>query len=349
VAEVKRGARAPATIAVALSFALACVLPSCAPADGAPSGITRQAIVGGEESDESQDAVVLLMHYDALQTAGGTGGCTGVMLTPRLVLTARHCVSATEGRVACNEEGEADLGGAVQGDHRPNSLFVFAGRTRPDFLTGLANAGRGAEILTTGATTICNNDIALLLLEKPLEGAKTAPVRLDSGARQGEPLTVVGWGVTEDAPQPETRKQRTGVPVRSVGPDIGIGPAEFRAGEGTCAGDSGGPAFADTGAVLGVLSRGGNGRGADPGTAEACIDGDNVFVSTSGHRDLLLRGYERAGQRPWHEGRPDPTLEPEDSGCALAPSAPKAPDGGPAAWLSIVWLVALSFVRRRRA
>ena len=48
-----------------------------------------------------------------------------------------------------------------------------------------------------------------------------------------------------------------------VGADdaTGLGAHEFMIGEGICSGDSGGPAFVQTTrAVIGVVSRGGNGR-----------------------------------------------------------------------------------------
>lgn len=283
---------------------LACTAPD-AP-DAERIGTSASAVIAGTDSDESQDSVVLIMHYDALQAGGGTEGCTGVLLTPELVLTARHCVSITDGSAACSEDGTPLAGGGVQSDFKPEALYVFSGHKRPDFISGAAKAARGVELITTGAKTICNNDLALILLDRQVENAKIAPVRLDGPAVRGENVTVVGWGITTGTNFPETRQTRTGIEILQVGPARQLGPAEFKTGEGTCSGDSGGPALAESGAVLGVLSRGGNGSGATG--ADNCVDGENVWTSVAQHRDVILSAYEKTGQPAWLEGNPNPRL-----------------------------------------
>lgn len=277
-------------------------------------GATASAVIAGTDSDPSQDAVVLIMHYDALQAGGGTEGCTGVLLTPELVLTARHCVSITDGSAACSQDGTALSGGGVQSDFKPEALFVFSGNKRPDFISGAAKAARGVELITTGAKTICNNDLALILLDRQVENAKIAPIRLDAPPARGEKITVVGWGITKDTNFPDTRQTRDGISITQVGPARALGPAEFKTGEGTCSGDSGGPALAETGAVLGVLSRGGNGSGATG--ADNCVDGENVWTGVAQHRDVILSAYEKTDQQPWIEGNPNPRLGTLGKECA---------------------------------
>lgn len=334
------------------------------PADRAGNESTAAVsspIIRGTDSPAEQDAVVLVMHYDAIQIGGAAAGCTGTLLTPRLVLTARHCVAVTDESAACDSAGNPTFGGAVRGDHAPGKLYVFAGTQRPDFLAGLDNGARGLEILDDASKTLCNHDIALILLDRALKGATIAPIRLDGGPRKDESVRVVGWGVTDTTTNPQTRQQRSGVRVVDVGPADRLGPAEFRLGESGCAGDSGGPAFSEeTGAVLGVLSRGGNGGGAAAGDAEGCLDAENVFTSVAKYEDLVRSAYAKAGQEPWLEGQPDPTTLPptvepapggEDSGsgCALASaSAVASRRSPPRAAFSLV-LVAIALVVARRA
>lgn len=283
---------------------------------------TRSAVIKGKASDASQDAVVLVMHFDRNDPAG-VGQCTGTLLAPRLVLTARHCVGDTDPYAACKPDGTPIQAGVVRSNFAPETMRVYTGKDRPDFHAGnVKTASVGAKILDDGGKNLCNHDIALILLKDPIDGVPIAPIRLDADVTKGELLTVVGWGVTEKTPFPDERQQRTGVKVKSVGPDKdppGVPPNEFEVGESICSGDSGGPALAQaTGAVVGVVSRGGNAdTDADPNDPAArCIGGTNLYTKVAPFKDLILQGYELAEAEPWIEGGPDPRKAKTGEECA---------------------------------
>src|SRR5690606_27489347 len=158
-----------------------------------------------------QDSVVLLVHYDPQDRMTGVGQCTGTLLAPRLVLTARHCVADTDPYAACDADGEPLAAGVVRGNHKAESMYVFTGKDRPDFSRGAPDiAGQGMKILDDGGKNLCNHDIALIVLKEPVKDAKISPIRLEAEVERGESITAVGWGVTDKTPQPDQRQQRTG-------------------------------------------------------------------------------------------------------------------------------------------
>ncbi len=286
-------------------------------------GRAQSAVVNGKPSTSAQDAVVLLIHYES-NDPYGVGSCTGTLLSDRIVLTARHCIADTDPYAACDEDGNALQAGAVRSNHRAASLYVFTGKDRPDFSRGeVKPAAQGLRIVDDGSKTLCNADIALVVLDKPIAGAKIAPIRLETDVTKGETITAVGWGVTDVTPQPEVRQQRSGIKVTAVGPDKTALPPvagnEFQVGESICSGDSGGPAFAEsTGAVVGVVSRGGNGRQSRRDPSAACIgaDAENIYTKVTPFKDIVMKAFELVQAEPWIEGQPDPRLAVAGSPCA---------------------------------
>jgi V8-like Glu-specific endopeptidase len=319
------------------------MLVACA-SDSTPDeriGRTAAAIVGSKPSDSSQDAVVMLVFSDPAKNRRGI--CTAALLAPRLVLTARHCVADTDADVACTADGSPANGGAVIGNHEAGQLYVFTGKDRPDLdPTTWKPAGRGMEVLDDGAKNLCNHDIALILLEQPITGVPLATIRLDGTADRGEQLTTIGWGVTSKVDEPTVRQQRTGVSVTRLGPDEtspALAPNELGFDESICLGDSGGPILSqDSGAVVGVVSRGGNGT-SGPDFLSTCTKAVNLATKLAPFKDLVMRGFSRAGAEPRLE--PPKATEPT-SGCAVASRpAPRGTTGFGSSLLGAAGVVGL--------
>ncbi len=136
--------------ASALAVAAAGLALAACAAEGERASSTASPIIEGVDSDASHDAVVLLEHYEG-GTRVGASACSGILITPKVVLTARHCVSETqEGGIACSSTGKPISGGGVKADYKPSSIYVFVGQKRPDLLAGEQPVARGAAFVHDG-------------------------------------------------------------------------------------------------------------------------------------------------------------------------------------------------------
>ena len=301
------------------------VLVACSASGGGPAedlGTTGQSIIKGKPSDATEDAVVLIFILD--QATGFAASCTGTLLTSKLVLTARHCVSDTDESALCDVSGKPLSGGTVRSNRPPAQFNIYVGARSPDFNSGVLpppQAG-AAKIVTDGSKTLCNHDVALIELDKEIVNAKILPVRLDSSAAKGDVITSIGWGVTDRTQMPTVRQKRAGVVVKTIGPaDLQTGavsPNELEVGESICSGDSGGPAVAANGAVVGVVSRGGNGTMpsmSNPASACEGVDTLNLYTRPDPFKDLIVNAAAELGQTVWIDGQPDPRLATNGAAC----------------------------------
>jgi hypothetical protein len=295
------------------------------------------AIVNGTTSGPDDDAVVLILtHVPAKDTAQGQYflNCTGTLLAPDIVLTARHCLSETsDGSFTCDQTGAltAGPGGSIHGDFVVSDTHVWVGPTLGATVDPASFPGAAKAYIHDAAIATCNADLALIVLQTPIQDAKVAPIRLDGDVTKDEALVTVGWGATVASFIPPQRQRRDGVRVVDVGPSsiarLGgeLGPSEFLASESVCVGDSGGPAFdADTGAVVGVVSRGPNGSVGTPTNGAGCVGTQHTFEKASSFKALVLQAFAATGETPWLEGAPAPGTE-VDAGAATDAAQPSTP------------------------
>jgi V8-like Glu-specific endopeptidase len=203
--------------------------------EGPSVSIERTEIVSGVPAKGREPAVVALQ-------IDNRALCTGVLIAKDVVLTARHCVARTAESIACPA-----IGPQIFESVAPENIEVLLG----DAVVGQPASTRAKEIVAPTGVTLCNGDIALIILENPIANSK--PVGVGStGVRTGDFVRAVGFG-KRGSDGPAGQKY-----IREHVPILGSTAEEFQVGEATCQGDSGGPAFdEDTGQVVGVISRGG--------------------------------------------------------------------------------------------
>lgn len=208
----------------------------CGTSPPAPEvGASTDAIVDGERTSNDEPAVVAV-----LNRFGGL--CTGTLIAPRVVLTAKHCVQNP----------------GASGPNAPSAFIIGIG----DNINRLTQTFGATDVVTTpGVYTdrgglggaLVGVDVALITLASP---ASITPIPVHRGAATdlvGDTMRAVGFG--------QIPSGSAGVKYRTTTRVSGLMGGVIYTPPAICQGDSGGPLLTLDGEVAGVASFGSGGCG----------------------------------------------------------------------------------------
>jgi secreted trypsin-like serine protease len=282
---------------VALSITLAGAVTACTAAPPtAPSSTSSSSAVQVDQTeavigvpDNGLDPAVVALDID------GTELCSGTLIAPDVVLTARHCVSTTPAQIACPATTPQ-----ISANRPPSTIHVLVG----DDVATAQRVANGLQIFTPSSDEICGEDIALVVLDSQVPGIEPLDVST-TGVATGDHVTSIGYGRLADGDPAGKKLLREHVGV------LDTSAAEFVVGEATCQGDSGGPALDETsGEIVGVVSRGG-----------ATCDGPgahNVYTRTDVFETLIAQALGASatkGKKTNVDGGPKPVHDPVGGTC----------------------------------
>jgi MYXO-CTERM domain-containing protein len=321
--------------------------------EAAALGQAQQAIIGGELDESTAGVVGLALDLGRRSAAGH---CSGTLIAPNLVLTARHCVAFTDDE---DSQGVVECDTAKFNEPLPaNLVLVSPEPIRPKEI-GDPSYVRGREIRTVGDPDVCGFDIALIILEGEGIPNTITPIepRLSTAPIARERFSTVGYGLTnpDDPASDGTRQRADGSVVRCSREDcVELSDGAIRSSEWAsvdapiCSGDSGGPALDEQGRVFGVASRGDL-------DCEIAVYGDvsswAPFIADTALAAAEIGGYEPAAwaaegaSMEVAESQITGTASQESSGCSVASGATQA-QGRFA--LAALLLPCLAWLTRRR-
>jgi MYXO-CTERM domain-containing protein len=310
------------------------LVSGCALDGGEPElGDRFQGIVGGQS--HTGDPAVALLDL-------GQGLCTGTVISPKIILTAAHCLSGPATSITAN------------------------------FINTIGETG---EVIGAVSYDIkANTDIGAIALERP---ASMPPIPANPHPLEdalGAPVRIVGFGVTSENGADSGVKRLGTATLDSVPP--GGEMYTTNDPQGTCYGDSGGPNFMSFDGVeyvAGVTSRGTSicGDGLDIAVrADSHIEWIDAFIDANDPGECTADGrcvqgcatidpdccvtdgacVEECGSSDPECGPGDgDPFDPETAGDNIQGACSAAGPGGAAGLVpALLALLALAALRRRR-
>jgi len=322
----------------ALSFV--CVVVGCSQSpshsssstDLGRTGSTEQGIQGGTADGTAHPYAVGVCLDGQPGSCGGF--CSGALILPNVVVTARHCVDATSKVIDCTKNPTFGA--------RHNSIAIT---TSDNMKQGTVGWHDVKAVAVPPDDHVCGNDIALLVLDTLVPASEAMPVTpvvqypmTDFNRWPARRVTAIGYGNTGPTGfSAGTRRIRSSIHIECIPGDDFIpcpaefNPNEFFSGDGTCEGDSGSSAFDDKSVLsnkpvsFGVLSRGGDNAGDAGQPATLCKGG--LYTRLDKFRDLVIQAADSASNnwKLYPKPVPDWTVyvpPPADAGADAATKPP---------------------------